>query len=74
MRLLVAAEEGEALGAGDLELPAGGGDGEGAVEAEERLAKVLGVIGRLEVRLEAIQSARVISLLQYKNNALFRSS
>ena len=64
LRLLVAAEEGEALGAGDLELPAGGGDGEGAVEAEERLAVVLGVVGRRELRLEAVQRARVVPLLQ----------
>ena len=69
MRLFVAAKEGEALGARDLELAARGRGRERAVEAEERLAKVLGVVGRLEVRLEAIQGARVISLLQYNNGA-----
>ena len=63
MRLFVSSEEGEAFCARDLELSAGGGDGERPVEAEERLAIVLGVVGRLELHLEAVQRACVVSLL-----------
>ena len=63
LRLFVASEEGEAFCARDFELSAGGCDGERPVEAEERLAIVLGVVGRLELHLEAVQRACVISLL-----------
>ena len=63
LRLRVPPEERQALSAGDLELPGGGGDGERAVQVEQRLPMLSGAEGRVRLGLEAVQGLQVGQLL-----------